>query len=103
MHIKSQVFMLLTCLKQRKTIFVYTDSSCLFLQHTSIKKVETSNYDIADICDWFLDNKLSIHFREDKTKFILFACKHNLENICNVSTIQDYENQATSSLAWVAF
>ena len=41
------------------------------------------------MCDWFIDNKLSIHFREDKTKYILFASKRKtkksqkLEIICN--------------------
>ena len=27
------------------------------------------------MCDWFVDNKLSIHFGEEKTKSILFASK----------------------------
>ena len=27
------------------------------------------------MCDWFVNNKLSIHFGEDKTKSILFASK----------------------------
>ena len=41
------------------------------------------------MCDWFIDNKLSIHFGEDKTKYILFASKRKikkpqkLEIICN--------------------
>ena len=30
---------------------------------------------------WFLDNKLSIHFGEDKTKSILFASKFKRKNI----------------------
>ena len=29
----------------------------------------------SNVCDWFVDNKLSIHFGEDKTKSILFASK----------------------------
>ena len=29
--------------------------------------------DSQNDCDWFLNNKLSIHFGEDKTKSILFA------------------------------
>ena len=33
------------------------------------------NVDFSDICDWFVDNKLSVYFREDKTKSILFASK----------------------------
>ena len=31
------------------------------------------NRNFSNICDWFVDNKLSIHFGEDKTKSILFA------------------------------
>ena len=38
------------------------------------------NEDPADICDWFVDNKLSIHFGEDKTKSILFASKHKINS-----------------------
>ena len=33
------------------------------------------------ICDWFADNKLSIHFGDDKTKSILFASKRDTKNI----------------------
>ena len=29
--------------------------------------------------DWFVDNKLSIHFGEDKTKSILFGSKHKIK------------------------
>ena len=31
------------------------------------------------ICDWFVDNKLSIHFGEDKTKSILFSSKSKIK------------------------
>ena len=31
------------------------------------------------LCDWFVDNKLSIHFGEDKTKSILFGSKHKMK------------------------
>ena len=30
-------------------------------------------------CDWFVDNKFSIHFGEDKTKSILFRSKHKIK------------------------
>ena len=33
------------------------------------------------MCDWFVENKLSIHFDEDKTKSILFASKFERKNI----------------------
>ena len=32
------------------------------------------------LCDWFVDNKLSVHFGEDKTKSILFGSKHKIKN-----------------------
>ena len=41
-----------------------------------INKTENQlNEDFYNIYDWFMDNKLSIHFGEDKTKSILFASK----------------------------
>ena len=39
------------------------------------------NEDFENLCDWFVDNKLSIHFGEDKTKSILFASKRRAKNI----------------------
>ena len=34
-----------------------------------------------NVCDWFVDNKLSVHFGDDKTKSILFASKGRAKNI----------------------
>ena len=34
------------------------------------------NINFNALCDWFVDNKLCIHFREDKTKSILFGKKN---------------------------
>ena len=28
--------------------------------------------DFSSLCDWFVDNKLSVHFGQDKTKSIFF-------------------------------
>ena len=36
---------------------------------------EKLNQDFNSLCDWFLDNKLSIHFGEDKTKLSSLALK----------------------------
>ena len=30
-----------------------------------------------NICDWVVDNKLSIHLGKDETKGLLFSTKHN--------------------------
>ena len=46
-------------------LYLYADDSCLLFQHkkvTEIKKQLTK--DFSNICDWFVDNKLSIHFGE---------------------------------------
>ena len=44
---------------------------------TEIKKQLTK--DFSNICDWFVNNKLRIHFGENKTKSILFSSKRNLK------------------------
>ena len=43
-----------------------------------IDKVETKlNNDFNSICDWFIDNKLSIHFGEDETNPSSLEVKRN--------------------------
>ena len=41
---------------------------------------EQLNRDLNSLCEWFIDNKLSIHFGEEKTKSILFGTKGHLNN-----------------------
>ena len=57
-------------------LFLYADDSCLVFQHKDAKEIEKQlNNDFANLCDWFVENTLSIHFGEDKTKSILFVNK----------------------------
>ena len=57
-------------------LFLYANDTWLVFQSKNVKYIEKQlNEDFANICDWFVDNKLSIHFGEDKTKSILFATK----------------------------
>ena len=35
--------------------------------------------DFSNICDWFVDNKLSVHFGENKIKSILCSSRRNLK------------------------
>ena len=42
--------------------------------------VKQLNKDFENICSWFVENKLNIHFREDKTKSILFASKSKMKS-----------------------
>ena len=51
-------------------------------QQKTLQKLEKYLIKIfEDICDWFADNRLSIHFGDDKTKSILFASKQRAKNI----------------------
>ena len=62
--------------------FLYADDTCLACQHKDINEIEKQlNKDFLSICDWFVDNKLSIHFGDDKTKSILFASKFKIKKV----------------------
>ena len=53
---------------------LYADGTGLIFQHKDINIIERQlNRKFSNICDRFVDNKLSIHFGEDKTKSILSA------------------------------
>ena len=52
---------------------LYADDTCLLFSHQNIKSIESNlNSDFNRLCEWFIDNKLSIHFGDDKTKSVLF-------------------------------
>ncbi len=56
---------------------LYADDTCISFTHKIITEIETKlNIDFNNLCDWFVDNKLSIHFGENKTKSILFCPKN---------------------------
>ena len=62
------------------TLLLYADNSCILYQHKDVVQFEKRlNEDFENLCDWFADNKLSIHFSEDKTKSFLFASKRRAE------------------------
>ena len=63
-------------------LFLYADDTCLLFQRKDLERIKeeiTKNF--YGICDWFVDNKLSIHFGEDKTKSILFSTKNRKRKI----------------------
>ena len=63
-------------------IFLYADDTCLVSQHKGINEIEKQlNEDFESICDWFVDNKLRIHF--GKTKSILVATKFKIKRSGN--------------------
>ena len=66
-------------------LFLYADDSCLVFQHRNEKVIEEQlNKDFANLCEWFVDNKLSIHFGDDKTKSILFASKMKVKKVAKL-------------------
>ena len=43
--------------------YLYADDTCIFYQHEDVKKIENVlNKEFSSLCQWFIDNKLSIHF-----------------------------------------
>ena len=60
-------------------LYPYADDSCLVYQHNDVSKIEhNQNKNFSNICDWFVNNKLSIYFEEDKIECILFGTKQKL-------------------------
>ena len=57
---------------------LYADDTCLVFQHRNIKTIEEHlNRDFSTLAaDWFVDNRLSVHFAENKTKSILISPKY---------------------------
>jgi hypothetical protein len=63
-------------------LLLYADDSCLVFTGKDIDKIEAQlNNNFNSVCDWFIDNKLSIHFGEDKTKSIIFGSKRKLKSL----------------------
>ena len=57
-----------------RNLLLYAVDAGLIFQHKDINIIaQQLNRNFSNICDWFVDNKFSIHFGEDKTKSILFA------------------------------
>ena len=60
-------------------LLLYTDDTCFFFVGKDSKIIgDQLNKDFNSLCEWFIDNKLSIHFGEEKTKSILFGTKQLL-------------------------
>ena len=62
--------------------YLYADETCTFYQHEGIKKIENVlNKEFSSLCQWFIENEMSIPFGEDKTKSILFSEMRGLRKI----------------------
>ena len=59
-------------------------STRAFISFQVVTRVSPSIYlnrDFSTLVNWFVDNRLSVHFGEDKTKSILFTPKHRSKSI----------------------
>ena len=74
--------------------YLYAGDTSIFCQHKDVTEIENVlNKEFRNVCDWLVDNKLSMHFREDKTKYILFSRDKNLPElnmIYNNNRIKQY-------------
>ena len=70
------------------SLFLYAEDTCLVFQSKNVKEIKKQlNEDFANICDWFVDSKLGIHFGKDKTKSILFASKLKIRKLQKLEII----------------
>ena len=54
--------------------YLYADDTCIFYQDKDVEKIgKVLNKEFSSLCEWFIDNKLSTYFGDDKTKKILFS------------------------------
>ena len=60
---------------------LYAEDTCILYSHRNVTFIKR----IFNLCEWFIDNRLSIHFGEDKTKNILFK-RRNKSNLSIIIT-----------------
>ena len=66
----------------KSNLFLYADDSCLAFQGKDIIEIEKElNEDFTNICEWFVDDRLSFHFGEDQAKSILFISKRKIKRV----------------------
>ena len=86
------------------SLLLYAGSSCL-QDKDEIKTQLNKNFE--DICNWFIDNHLCIHFGENETKLI-FAPKRKmkcqmflvLKVISKVNSVLKFLYQTKKSASW---
>ena len=67
------------------------DGTCISYTHKTVKTIEDKlNSDFNTLCDWFVDNNLSINFGEEKTRSIIFSPK-NLRKRADLIVIKRHD------------
>ena len=58
-------------------MLLYAEDTCLVFQAKDLDTIsDRLNTEFNKLCEWFVDNNLSIHFGEDKAMSILFTGKN---------------------------
>ena len=72
--------------------FLYADDSWLVFQRKHVIDIEKHiNRDSTNICEWFVDIRVSIHFGEDNTRFIFFVSKCKIKKVINYINYINYK------------
>ena len=87
-------------------LLLCADDSCLVFQHKHVTEIEIHlNNDFSNLCEWFLDNELSIYFGEDKTKSILFGTKGKLRKVAKLNItyqgVDIHQNSQVTNLSCI--
>ena len=72
-------------------LLLYAGGTCIVFQHkngTGIEKQLLRNF--LSLCDWSVDNKLSMHFGQDKTKSVLFGTRNKLRNAKTLNIVSSF-------------
>ena len=57
----------------------YADDACIVFQHKNLTEIEKQLLiDFLSLCDWFLENKLSVHFGQEKKKLLSFGTNYKV-------------------------
>lgn len=71
---------LLALLKRNASL--YADDITKFYQPKDVNEIEpTLNKEFGSLCEWFANNKLSIHFGRSKTKCVLLIRRKDLSEL----------------------
>lgn len=84
-------------------VFLYVNDTCLpTFEQENVKEIKYQlNLNFSSLCDWCIENKLSIHVGKGKTKSILFGTKFNMKWVEPLNIV--YDNVESSILKLLTY
>ena len=84
--------------------FLNSYDSCFFQEKVVIEIEKQFNGDFTNICEWSVDNRLSIYFGEDKTKSVLFSSKSKIKKVPKLSnSYKNIQRKQHSKVTYLCF